>query len=466
MDHMMRDIDLYNTLTREKQRLVPLDKERVTLYVCGPTVYNYAHIGNGRPVVVFDILFRLLQHVYGQEHVVYARNITDVDDKINAAAAEQGVDISVITEKFAKIYNQDMAHLGALPPTLQPTVTGHMNEIIAMVEALVANGHAYATPDGVYFDVPSMPDYGRLSNRNLEDNEAGARIDIDTNKRHPADFALWKAAKPGEPHWDAPFGAGRPGWHIECSAMIEANLGQTIDIHGGGHDLIFPHHENEIAQSQCAHGGTKLANIWMHNGFLTMASEKMSKSLGNVDLVHNLVERWPGEALRLALLSAHYRAPLDWTDDLILQSVKTLDRLYRALDLVWNERAEPIVPEGILAALCDDLNTPKALAELSMLARKANKAESFEDRKRAKAELLGAGLVLGILGQEPSQWLSRGGDVTDEDAVAEIDALVHARLEARGAKNWAEADRLRAELTARGVEVTDSKDGPSWRYIG
>jgi cysteinyl-tRNA synthetase len=462
---MMRDIELFNTLAREKVRLVPLNPERVTMYVCGPTVYNYAHIGNGRPVVVFDTLFRLLRMVYGEDHVIYARNITDVDDKINAAALAQGVDISAITEKYAAIYNDDMSQLGALPPTLQPTVTAHMDEIVAMVGGLIESGHAYTTPDGVYFHVPSMPDYGQLSNRNLDDNEAGARVDVDGNKRDPADFALWKAAKPGEPQWEAPFGAGRPGWHIECSAMIEANLGMTIDIHGGGHDLIFPHHENEIAQSQCAHGGTKLANIWMHNGFLTMNSEKMSKSLGNVDLVHELVKRWPGEALRLSLLSAHYRAPLDWTDELILQSVKTLDRLYRALDGVWNERVEPVAPEGIIAALCDDLNTPKALAELAMLARKANKAESFEDRKRAKAELLGAGQLLGILTMEPAAWLSRGGDIADEDAVAEIDALVHARLEARGARNWAEADRLRGELAARGVEVTDSKDGPSWRYI-
>jgi cysteinyl-tRNA synthetase len=403
--------------------------------------------------------------VYGEDHVLYARNITDVDDRINAAAFAAGVDISEVTQKYTTIYNQDMARLGALPPSLEPTVTGHIDEIIAMVASLIEKGHAYTTADGVYFHVASMPDYGQLSNRNLDDNEAGARVDVDSNKRDPADFALWKAAKPDEPQWEAPFGAGRPGWHIECSAMIEANLGETIDIHGGGHDLIFPHHENEIAQSQCAHGGTKLANIWMHNGFLTMNSEKMSKSLGNVDLVHNLVERWPGEALRLALLSAHYRAPLDWTDELILQSVKTLDRLYRALDGVWNERAEPIVPEGIIAALCDDLNTPKALAELAMLARKANKAESFEDRKRAKAELLGAGQLLGILTLEPSVWLSRGGSDDDEDATAEIDALVHARLEARGARNWAEADRLRGELAARGVEVTDSKDGPTWRYI-
>jgi cysteinyl-tRNA synthetase len=358
-----------------------------------------------------------------------------------------------------------MAALGTLQPSLEPKVTTHMDDIISLVGRLLDKGHAYTTPDGVYFHVPSMATYGQLSNRNLEDNEAGARISVDGNKRDPADFALWKAAKPGEPAWDAPFGSGRPGWHIECSAMIETNLGITIDIHGGGHDLIFPHHENEIAQSVCAHDGTPLATIWMHNGFLTMNSDKMSKSLGNVELVHQLVERWPGEALRLALLSAHYRAPLDWTDELILQSMKTLDRLYRALDGVWNERVEPVLPEGILAALCDDLNTPKALAELSMLARKANKAETFEDRKRAKAELLGAGLLLGILGQEPQAWLSRAGTAVEDDVTAEIEAMVQARFEARANRNWAEADRLRAELAARGVEVTDGKDGASWRFI-
>ncbi len=461
----MREIELFNTLQREKVRFVPQDPKRVTLYVCGPTVYNFAHIGNGRPAVVFDTLFRLLRAIYGENHVIYARNITDVDDKINAAALEQGVNISQITEKYSKIYRADMAALGTLQPSLEPKVTTHMTEIISLVGRLLDKGHAYTTPDGVYFDVASMPTYGRLSGRNLEDNEAGARIQVDGNKRDPADFALWKAAKPDEPAWDAPFGAGRPGWHIECSAMIEANLGTTIDIHGGGHDLIFPHHENEIAQSVCAHDGNPLATIWMHNGFLTMNADKMSKSLGNVELVHQLVERWPGEALRLALLSAHYRAPLDWTDELILQSMKTLDRLYRALEGVWNEWAEPVLPEGILAALCDDLNTPKALAELSMLARKANKAETFEDRKRAKAELLGAGLLLGILGQEPQAWLSRAGTAVEEDVTAEIEAMVRARFEARANRNWVEADRLRAELAARGVEVTDSKDGATWRFI-
>lgn len=460
----MTNILLHNTLSRRKEALTPINPERVTMYVCGPTVYNFAHIGNARPVVVFDTLFRLMRAVYGADHVLYARNITDVDDKINAAAAEAGVDISAITEKYTAVYQADMAALGALPPTLEPRVTGHMDAIIALVARLIEAGHAYATDTGVYFHVPSMPDYGRLSGRNLEDMRAGARVEVDEAKKDPADFALWKASKPGEPAWDAPFGAGRPGWHIECSAMIAANMGVTIDIHGGGHDLIFPHHENEIAQSSCAHDGAPLANIWMHNGFLTMDADKMSKSLGNVKLVHELIERWPGEALRLSLLSAHYRAPLDWTEGLILQSVKTLERLYRALEKVDHVAAEPILPDGVLGALADDLNTPKAVAELAMLARKANKAETGAERARLKGELLGAGALLGILQMAPADWFARGLSAGGEDA-AEIEALVAARTAARAAKDWAEADRLRDELAALGVEVTDSKDGSSWRFV-
>jgi cysteinyl-tRNA synthetase len=459
----MTNILLHNTLSRRKEALTPINPERVTMYVCGPTVYNFAHIGNARPVVVFDTLFRLLRNVYGAGHVIYARNITDVDDKINAAAAEAGVDISAITEKYAAVYQADMAALGALPPTLEPRVTGHMDAIIALVARLIDAGHAYATDTGVYFHVPSMPDYGRLSGRNLEDMRAGARVEVDEAKKDPADFALWKASKPGEPAWDAPFGAGRPGWHIECSAMIAANMGVTIDIHGGGHDLIFPHHENEIAQSSCAHDGAPLANIWMHNGFLTMDADKMSKSLGNVKLVHELIDRWPGEALRLSLLSAHYRAPLDWTEGLILQSVKTLERLYRALDKVSDVDAEPTAPDGVLEALADDLNTPKAIAELAMLARKANKAETEAERARLKGELLGSGALLGILQMAPADWFARG--LAGGEDAGEIEALVAARTAARAAKDWAEADRLRGELAALGVEVTDSKDGSSWRFV-
>jgi cysteinyl-tRNA synthetase len=466
MDHMMTEIRLFNTMTGERTALLPIDPDRVTMYVCGPTVYSYAHIGNARPAVVFDTLFRLLRSVFGTDQVVYARNITDIDDKINAAAASEGVDISIITERYTAVYREDMAMLGVLPPTIEPKVTAHVSGIISVVARLVEKGHAYAAPDGVYFHVPSMADYGRLSGRDLSEMRAGARVDVDTAKRDPADFALWKSAKPGEPSWESPWGPGRPGWHIECSAMIEAALGTTIDIHGGGHDLIFPHHENEIAQSQCAHDGAPLANIWMHNGFLTMDSEKMSKSLGNVFLVHELVARWPGEALRLSLLSAHYRAPLDWTDELVLQSVKTLDRLYRALEAVWDADATAEVPDSVLAALGDDLNTPKALAELSMLARHANKADTGEARARAKAALLGAGALLGILGQSPEDWFAArsGADARDVDSTA-IEALVAARRRARTDRDWAEADRLRGELAAMGVEVTDTKDGSSWRLV-
>jgi cysteinyl-tRNA synthetase len=462
---MMTEIRLFNTLSASKDALTPQDPRRVTLYVCGPTVYNYAHIGNARPAVVFDTLFRLLRTVYGADHVVYARNITDIDDKINAAAAAEGVDISVITEKYADIYNRDMRTLGVLAPSIEPRVTGHVSEIISVVARLVEKGHAYQAPDGVYFHVPSMPSYGRLSKRDVADLRAGARVDVDETKKDPTDFALWKAAKPGEPAWDSPWGPGRPGWHIECSAMIEKNLGTTIDIHGGGHDLIFPHHENEIAQSECAHDGAPLANIWMHNGFLTMGADKMSKSLGNVALVHELTGAFAPEALRLSLLSAHYRAPLEWTDELILQQTKTLDRLYRALDAVWDEEAEPVVPTGLLAALADDLNTPKALAELSMLARHANKAETGAERARAKGELLGAAQLLGILAQNPADWFAaRAGGEREVDTAA-IDALVAARQTARVERNWGEADRLRAELAALGVEVTDTKDGSSWRLV-
>ena len=462
----MTEIRLFNTLTATRERLAPQDPSRVTMYVCGPTVYNHAHIGNARPAVVFDTLFRLLRATYGENHVVYARNITDIDDKINAAAAAEGVDISVITTRYADIYNNDMRTLGVLAPTIEPRVTGHVDGIISLVARLVEKGHAYPAPDGVYFHVPSMPDYGRLSKRDLTDLRAGARVDVDTNKKDPADFALWKAAKPGEPAWDSPWGPGRPGWHIECSAMIEKTLGTTIDIHGGGHDLIFPHHENEIAQSECVHDGTPLASIWMHNGFLTMDAEKMSKSLGNVFLVSELTAAWPAQALRLALLSAHYRAPLDWTDALILQQVKTLDRLYRALEAVWDADAGPSVPPGLLAALADDLNTPKALAELATLARHANKAQTDAEKARAKAELLGAAQLLGILTQSPADWFAaRSGAAERGTDTAAIEALVAARRQARTDRDWAEADRLRDELAALGVEVTDGKDGSTWRLV-
>jgi cysteinyl-tRNA synthetase len=460
----MTEIQLFNTIEREKTTLKPINPKRVTMYVCGPTVYNRAHIGNARPAIVFDTLARLLRHVYGQDNVIYARNITDVDDKINNAAFEAGVDISVITEKYTKIYHSDMALLNVGLPNIEPRVTTHMGEIIAIIQKLIDLGHAYNTDDGVYFHVPSMENYGRLSNRKQEDMQAGARVDIDGNKKNPSDFALWKAAKPNEPKWDAPFGAGRPGWHIECSAMIEKNLGTTIDIHGGGHDLIFPHHENEIAQSECAHSGAVLANIWMHNGFLNFGTEKMSKSLGNVVNIEDTCNKFPPEAVRFAMLSAHYRAPLDWSEEILMQSIKTLDRAYRALESVWADDISPIVPQSLIDALSDDLNTPQALAVLAELVKDANKASDEAQKHLALAHLLGFGKMLGVLQLTPSQWFKTDGDI-DSDLKTRIDNLVKERTEVRAAKNWARADEIRDELANLKVVVKDGPEGSIWRFV-
>jgi cysteinyl-tRNA synthetase len=434
--------------------------------------------------VVFDVLFRLLRHIYGAAHVIYARNITDVEDKINAAAAAEGVSISTITDKFTAIYNADMAALGVLAPTVEPRATAHIDAIIAMIDRLLANASAYAADGHVLFDTEAFPDYGKLSGHTLEDLIAGARVEVAPYKRHPADFVLWKPSKAGEPAWDSPFGPGRPGWHIECSAMIETTLGLPIDIHGGGHDLIFPHHENEIAQGLCAHKGAggdpveTYARYWMHNGFLTMDAEKMSKSLGNVRLVHELIERFPGEVLRWALLSAHYRAPLDWTDDLLEQSHRTLDRLYQSLQDAARETgrsaATPLDDAGleaqalagaqtVVAALEDDLNTPAAMAALSALATSLRQAVTtkLDDAPVKQRSLVIAGALLGFLQTDPAVWFEGGAD---EALKAEVEALIGARAQARRAKDWAAADRIRSELTDLGVEVLD---GPgltaTWR---
>jgi len=471
-------LSIHDTYSRAKRAFEPADPDRVTLYVCGPTVYNYAHIGNARPAVVFDVLFRLLRHSYGDDHVIYARNITDVDDKINAAALAQGAPISAITDKFAAIYNADMAALGVLAPTLQPRATAHIDAIIAMIGRLVANASAYLAEGHVLFDTQSFPDYGKLSGHTLEDLIAGARVDVAPYKRNAADFVLWKPSKAGEPVWDSPFGPGRPGWHIECSAMIETTLGLPIDIHGGGHDLIFPHHENEIAQGRCADHAETYARYWMHNGFLTMDAEKMSKSLGNVRLVHELIEKFPGEVLRFALLSAHYRAPLDWTDDLLEQSHRTLDRLYQSLQDAARETgrsaatplADPALEaqalagaEAVVAALEDDLNTPAAMAALSALATSLRQAVTakLDDAPVKQRTLRLAGALLGVLQADPSAWFEGGAD---EALKARVEALIAARGEARRAKDWAAADRIRAELTDLGVEVLDGPGGTAtWR---
>lgn len=453
---------LTNTLTRRKEPFEPADPARVTMYVCGPTVYNYAHIGNARPAVVFDTLFRVLRHVYGENSVIYARNITDVDDKIIMQAAETGRSIDEITALYAKIYREDMAALGVLAPTVEPHATDHIGEMIAMIQALEARGHAYAGQSGAWFSVASMAQYGKLSGRALEDLQAGARVDPDPDKKDQADFALWKKSKPGEPAWESPWGAGRPGWHIECSAMAAKHLGVTIDIHGGGHDLIFPHHENEIAQSECAHG-RPFARYWLHNGFLTMDQEKMSKSIGNVALVHDLLKSWDGEVLRAALLAGHYRAPLDWTDALLQQSKASLDRLYGALARAADVPAAPgaPVPPAFLEALADDLNTPKALAELFAAAGALNKAQTLEEKAEAKGALLAAAGLIGLLSKDPIAWTKGGG----ADETAEIDALVAERTAARKARNFAEADRIREELARRGVEVMDGAGGSTWRKL-
>ncbi|MEO0881337.1 MAG: cysteine--tRNA ligase [Pseudomonadota bacterium] len=455
---------IYNSIAREKQDFVPQDPSRITMYVCGPTVYNHAHIGNFRPVIVFDTLFRLLRTIYGEKAVIYARNITDVEDKIITAAVDAGVATSEITQKYAKIYNDEAAALNALPPTLEPWATSHIDGMIEIIQTLMDKDHAYAGASGVWFHVPSMTDYGRLSGRKADDNEAGARVAIEDEKRDPSDFALWKFAKPDEPEeaiWDSPWGRGRPGWHIECSAMAANLLGKTIDIHGGGIDLQFPHHENEIAQSTCAHGAT-MANYWMHNGFLDMAGEKMSKSLGNVVLLKDLLEEWPGEVIRFAMLSGHYRAPLDWTEDLLKQAKATLDRIYGALRRVSAVNSATADDNATFNALQDDLNTPEALAALSALATAANTAADNGDAEamaRAKANLIAAGNLLGLLQSTPDEW-EKGSDTDD---TARIDALVAARDAARAEKNWAEADRIRDELTAGGIEIMDGPDGATWR---
>jgi len=407
---------------------------------------------------VFGVLAELLRRRFGA--LAYARNITDVDDKINAAAREAGVPISMITDRFAAAYRDDMAALGIVPPDLEPAATGHIPEIIAMIEGLVGSGHAYAAEQHVLFAVSSFAGYGKLSRRETEDMLAGARVDVAPYKRDPGDFVLWKPSTDDLPGWDSPWGRGRPGWHIECSAMAAAHLGETIDIHAGGVDLQFPHHENEIAQSECAHGGKPFARWWLHNGMLNFGGAKMSKSLGNIEKVHDLVRAHPPEALRYALLSAHYRQPLDWSDALMEQSVRTLDRLYGTLRDLVDVEAGAEIPDGIEAILDDDLNTPQALAEIARIAADARKAESPDERIRFKRDLLGAGLALGLLQQDPAQWFARGAGDGDE---ARIQTLVDERNAARQARDFARADAIRGQLADEGVLLEDTAAGVRWR---
>ena len=453
-------LHLHNTLTRRVEPFVPQDPASPTMYVCGPTVYNYVHIGNARGPVVFGVLAALLRRRFGG--LRYARNITDVDDKINAAAKEAGTPISAITDRYAAAYREDMAMLGVdgeFAPDIEPAATDHIAQIIAMCERLIADGHAYAAEGHVLFSVASFAEYGKLSRRDPEEMLAGARVEVAPYKRDAGDFVLWKPSTDDLPGWDSPWGRGRPGWHIECSAMAAAHLGETIDVHAGGIDLQFPHHENEIAQSECAHGGRTFARWWLHNGMLNFGGAKMSKSIGNIERVHDLVRAHPPEALRYALLSAHYRQPLEWSDRLIEQSVRTLDRLYGTLRDLGDVDAEARIPDALEAILDDDLNTPAALAEVARLAGEARKAEGDDARREAKAALLGAGKALGLLQQSPATWFARGASGDDD---ARIQSLVDERIAAKQARDFARADAIRDELAAEGIVLEDTPQGVRW----
>ncbi len=455
-------LSLYNTLTRRKEEFLPADPKRVSVYVCGPTVYSRPHIGNARPAVIFDVLVRFLRTRFS---VVYVRNITDIDDKINAAAEKAGVPIAEIAAENVSAYHDDMHSLGVLPPDIEPYATQHVSAMLAMIAALIESGHAYAEEGHVLFRVGSYPEYGQLSRRDRRQLLDGARVEVAPYKEEPGDFVLWKPSTRELPGWDSPWGRGRPGWHIECSVMAEQHLGRMIDIHGGGNDLIFPHHENEIAQSACAHNGEIFARYWMHNGFVNVHSEKMSKSLGNIVLVHELLEQGSGEAIRLALLGAHYRQPLDWSDAVLRDSQRKLDRLYTSLRNVsgWDDWAKTTPSEEFIEALEDDLNTPKALAVLFDLARKINRAGDSEPAVSLARRLRASAEMVGLLGADPAEWFTAG----DEGALGadEIEALLVQRAAARDNGDYSGADRIRAELKDLGIAIEDGPKGTSWRRI-
>lgn len=459
-------IFLYNTLSRRKEEFVPQSGDsgsrgKVTMYVCGPTVYSTPHIGNARPAVVFDVLARLLRTRYD---LIYARNITDVDDKINAAAQKSGVEISVITEQYIDAYHEDMDALGVLAPDIEPRATEHIAEMLEMITGLIDSGHAYEAEGHVLFRVSAFEQYGRLSRRDPRELLAGARVDVAPYKEEPGDFILWKPSTPELPGWESPWGRGRPGWHLECSVMSARHLGTTIDIHGGGNDLIFPHHENEIAQSTCAHDGQLFSRFWLHNGFVNVDRTKMSKSLGNIVLVRELLKTAPGEAIRLALLNAHYRQPLDWSDEVLVEATKKLDRLYGSLRDVngWQEQWKSVDPDAAFAeALEDDLNTPRALAALFEIARQINRSDAEPERIGLAATLRASADMLGLLGAEPEQWFTV--DDTAALSAEEIDTRLTKRNNARAAGDYAAADRIRDELAELGISIEDGPEGTRWR---
>lgn len=456
---------LHNTLSRSKEPFEPLHEGRVGMYVCGPTVYDFAHIGNARPVVVFDVLYRLLKTLYGE--VTYVRNITDVDDKIIKAAAENGEPIEALTERTTKAFHDDMAALGALAPDIEPRATEHIGDMIALIEKLEKSGHTYENEGQVLFHVPSMADYGKLSRCNRDEMIAGARVEVASYKKDPADFLLWKPSTDDQPGWDSPWGRGRPGWHIECSAMSATHLGDIFDIHGGGLDLVFPHHENEIAQSQCAHDGTPFVRYWMHNGYLMAEGEKMSKSLGNFYTVHDLLDEFPGEAIRLLLLKTHYRQPLDFTKDGLREAKRELDGFYGALRNVADVQALPAKPSpASLVGLLDDLNTPLAISHLHGCLGVLNEAEDDESKTAAKTNLLSSAEMLGLLQQNPEDWFRWAPAGAAEIDEAEIEALIEKRTQARAEKDFAESDRIRDELAEAGVVLEDGSGGTTWRRAG
>jgi cysteinyl-tRNA synthetase len=460
------DLKLYNSLTRQKQKFEPIDAERITMYACGPTVYNFVHIGNARPAVVFDTVYRVLRSVY--PNVIYARNITDIDDKIINKSNELSLDINVITKKYSEAYFDDMQALNTLTPDETPYATDHIPEMIDMVQALVDKGHAYEADSQneddrghVLFSVPSMPNYGQLSKRNLEEQEAGARVEVAGYKQYAGDFVLWKPSTDNEPGWDSPWGRGRPGWHLECSAMIKKHLGDTIDIHAGGHDLIFPHHENEIAQSCCANDGKALANFWMHNGFINIDGEKMSKSLGNFRLVNDLLQQYPGEVLRYVILSAHYRSEQNFSKELLDSAWRTLDTVYGFIRGIEPQEANLNRSGDAFKALLDDINTPVAISELYRLAKTANQAQGAEQQS-LMAELSGLADILGLLQQDPEKWfkVARGDDQLTHE---QIEEKIQARQQAKQDRDFAKADKIRQQLLDAGVILEDSREGTQWR---
>ena len=455
-------INLHDTFLGKKVEFIPIDPKRVTMYLCGPTVYNYAHIGNARPAVVFDLLTRVLRLKY---KLYFARNITDLDDKINAEASKKNIPIEEITSKYIQAYNEDMTQLGVGMPDIEPRATQNITEMVSMIEALIEKGHAYISENHVLFNVMSYSSYGRLSHRKIEDMEAGSRIEVASYKKSPFDFILWKPSTKDLPGWDSPWGRGRPGWHLECSAMIKKFLGETIDIHAGGQDLIFPHHENEIAQSTCANDGKVFANYWLHNGFLSIGDEKMSKSLGNMQLVRDLLQDYSGEVIRMALLSAQYRQPIEWSQNTLKSAKKMLDRIYgsiRGIELFQKTNDKANIAESVLEALCDDLNTPKAIAEIFELVKKLNKEKDLYQKKLITNQIYASGRLLGFLQSDPEAWFSdiTGRDVSED----EIKRLIEMRNQARSKKDFKEADAIRKKLEDMDIIIEDTPSGVRWSF--